>query len=789
MLQTLEQKVGLSDGIFDFISKNSSQFELKKLNESRIYSETFEELLDKKDYNSIKKRISQIIDKNNKHGISSILANYSSLRDNYDFSDSQLAVIANSIKKHNFTYHEERVYSKHSKENDSVSLIHPINQLFAPDLMKKCTDRKAIKNLADVISSDLMYDSIFVAEMYASIGDDDSLVKHSQSGLDFDNGFQVIQKIKNNDKRKKALLGLTPETKNELAHFIYEMNNHGVFDMVNDCFSLNDSYKEFEKIFDLALKTDFGVNNLGYSIDKLSVVKKGLKRLGEHYETGTSVDRKKNISRIEGKMKKLVLRCIKEDNPEAFGRIDKFEWHSDKKFQRDMIKTHDKLLKRKITTGAIHVVDEVIHDNGTFHKYDWQVSLSKKDNSKKCGGYAVQAGKYDLAIAFYKQLNANGHLIFDTALEIGKKGDIKQAFKVFEDTDLNKVNTNNNDFYQIVGSSLLSLYVKDKNLDFNEIKEIYNSRVKKGLIKKISVSKGKNLEITVNFDNCKINYKQKTIKGDYRNDVKIFSQNGLSKSKSALKFYKDETHAKTEAEVLKVLKNNSSVVNLIGSGKFEDLYYNQIEICNGTFMNGANYGTLEKCLELGDKIIDEVNSGLNPKTNSDVPLKVDKFSRKFVSDRVKRFGVDGSKLHDILTDEVEEIINTDYAPRNLMIEKGQPVSIDHECYKLGNRMSTAITLVRNPENNITEKQADKLISKYRERNMCSDEYITGIELLWCARQAVHLPSGSKKRNYYENRIEKMKNEFKNNPKYRNITTSDSKGIDLQTKHNSYRSKK
>lgn len=375
--------------------------------------------------------------------------------------------------------------------------------------------------------------------------------------------------------------------------------------------------------------------------------------------------------------------------------------------------------------------------------------IGKDESRRRVERHLVIADKEDVAISSHKYGFMNPdrwEKVYEIGLMASEEGLLDKAFKIFSDADLKDVNTNDNLFYNTIAKSILSGYMVNFSLNPDAVMNAINGEIKEGLVKKLEVSQDNSgLKIDIEFDNTNVSYKQSVIEGEYRNKVSIFTQKGLGDKEVALKFYTDKSHSDAEAFWLKALEGKVSIEKLISSERFGRIFINQIEKSSGQDVKNASFETLKDALNSGLRLYDTVSS---------IDAPEEQVTLDYITERVSDFGINALDIYSAITKEGIGMIHFDYAPRNLMVENSNVVIIDHECYKKGHPVMMAVSLLYNPDNQITDLQRDELIDNVREQYPCSDELVSASKNLWLCRQARRCDVDSDEYKWYVGEMER-----------------------------------
>ena len=712
----LERRVGLDSSIYDFISRNSSG-ELRRdaaRGKSRVKSDSdsLKGLIESKDAEALDEKVSEIIADGSKEGIAAVLKNYLEIAMLSRFSKKQVKAIAEQAIRYELAEYSEGKFIR--------------------DFIEKCDDRSLVKRMADYLIRKDTRDNSAVIAMYESIGDEEGLAGCA-ANVPLEHAINILEKIKNPKIKDSAVRHLLNPDFSETSGFLVlssALMQRGKSSFIG--YLLKNGYEKEAEIFigKLAKAKEFSEE---WEVAAVCNAYAALKR---HFNSA------KDSKRIDAKLEDIAISCISSGSYDAFEHIMPSYFYTNG-FRKRILEHADSLLRKLVIEGTVRLEKGNISGFDAIDRFYFYAGYGYGKSDRRAGDICFNIGRYDIAAAFYRRLKDNAKLLFDSAVEIAKKGDMESAFRIFEEADLTNVDTDRKEFYQIIGSSILSLFINGTMLDVSKIKEIYNSRIKKGLIESISVSGGKDsLELRIDFGNRKIRYSRQRVDGECRNDVSIFTQSGISDNESALKFYQDRTMAEAEAFWLSALEGKVPVERLVSSESFGNLRFNQIELCRGKHFERAGYKMLKKAIDISFDLYDAVNSAEKGKQHSS------DYSLDYIAERVSQFGVDAKEIHAALKKEAKGIIHNDYAPRNLMVEDGKIVVIDHECYVNSNPVAMAVSLVYNPENNITDEERKELIDYARSKSPCSDEYLEAAKLLWLCRQARRCNPKSKEYKWY-----------------------------------------
>ena len=737
---TLDSILGIDVSIFDFIARNSAPETRRKVvrtvSRVRLDSDTLVELARNNDYGAVEEHVKQLFKKGDKQSYILLLKNYIDIQRAYGFSAGEMEDMVRALLKYDLLNYSERKEMPKSHSCGDYADVHPVRSAvsneFVHSLLACCKNPRLIKGLAAAMyNTGYARDDGLIIRLYSSIGDEESLAECA-AHVSLGNAAVAAKRITDNELRSRAIRSAIASKLCDSIDSLKSAFDHGFFG-----YALQEGHAlDLERLVDATVKD--GVTRMAEKCWLENTLK-------AYSMLRTSYALEQDITRIDGKLDAMLFGCVRSGDYESFEAI--LRSHAPKKDIRDaVLRLNDELFRKEVESGGIRLEDGSISGFKDRDHFYWWAGFGYQKSDRRAGDICLEMGKYDLAIAFYRKLQNNGQLIFDTALEIAKRGDTSKAFQIFEQINLNdiyenKVDTDKEEFYKIIGSAILSLFINKTELSPDEIKELFNRKIKFGLVHGISVaSDDSGLEVKVDFGHRKVAYARQRVSGEYRNDVSLFTQSGISPRGSLLKFYADKKAAENEAYWLRRLEGKVPVKRLVSSETFGNLAFNQIEVCDGVTLADAHYSTLQDALAIAFNLYNAINPGRDS--------HAEHLSLDYIRQRVKEFGVDPKWIYSVLRDNEIGIIHNDFAPRNLMIKGKELTVVDHEVYVYGHPVGMAVTLVRNPENIITPSEAKSLIRQARRRYPASDEYVAAMSILWDCRQARWYEQGSEKREWY-----------------------------------------
>ena len=355
----------------------------------------------------------------------------------------------------------------------------------------------------------------------------------------------------------------------------------------------------------------------------------------------------------------------------------------------------------------------------------------------------------------YDGVNDN-NMLYRVGLRHAERGDIKTALEMFSRTNLADVDTHHDLFYHVIADSVFSFALLKPNFDPEGIRATINTVVK-DVIKSVTIQ-AEPFEVEVDFGDVYYTY---TREGAFRgrNHVDVFAKSKTTRQDTAIKTYTRRELQEAEAFWLTFLEDKVPLKRLLSTGRFDGLYYNEIERCGAVslasvlgiyrpeerekvYASAINllFG-LGEALSKGREKIEAAEAAGTIST----ALQPAYLERKFTElyEHIHTFGSDAARevldelphvhddvMHTLLTNR-NVIVPHDYTPRNIMTENGALILIDHEDYKQGHVLTPVMAFARNPEIGSAHGGERKVI-EHAYRTMQKYEITTQPELAWAA---------------------------------------------------------
>lgn len=393
--------------------------------------------------------------------------------------------------------------------------------------------------------------------------------------------------------------------------------------------------------------------------------------------------------------------------------------------------------------------------NVARHLYK-SAGLSEGQVKQRVKGLSLEVGTLESARALHYGDNEG---LYQVGLRFAEQGNFKSALETFVEADLEEVNTNNRLFYETIARRIIPALMKD-GVSPEQVQRAINKKVKRFVVRSIEVN-GDNYYIDFGAGEYTLRVKNKEVAS--RNSIRIYSH-GFEENQFSKEL---DDRAELEVEKFWISKVQDGIPVKRVVGEYGNTLF--LETSHGlpfTHLTGKiPAGELQKLSSKAAQIARQLYFHLyGEKCNGNLIEELEargidyKLDHAFVESRFKRL-YDGLPedhplrariarrqrriARDVLNHD-GRIIHNDYSPRNLMVEDGNIVVIDHENYREGHPISQAISLTTYPqfENRsvmIGEKQYFSV----------DDPMVQSLTAFWCIRQAGAIAKKPHLKSYFD----------------------------------------
>lgn len=381
-----------------------------------------------------------------------------------------------------------------------------------------------------------------------------------------------------------------------------------------------------------------------------------------------------------------------------------------------------------------------------------QVGMSCTQASERLGNIAMEAGMFKEALECYRCLGDN-EWMYKKGLRLAEKRQYKWAFELFQGAHLEKVQTNDRLFYETIAQTILPVLLN--GIDPELVKRKVNSKIKSNIIRDITVLDN---SFTIDFGAGEYTLTIRKKEVVSRNDLHDYVHGYVERD--TVKEYKTRKELEVDKFWTEFLQDKAPVKRVLGTrGNLL-----QIETSPGIpFLAIADQLTREELRDYLMKAsavafgIYEVLQRHNPQGELTKELErrgMDyRLDKAHINERFERFlstldnPILRAKVREIQPDVTEclltcgdgAIIDNDFAARNLMVEDGEIVVVDHENYRQGHPLQQIVSLVTSP---YQHDMGDVLVEQARGYEV-DNSFLPYATLLWSMRQAAFIASWDK----------------------------------------------
>ncbi len=467
-------------------------------------------------------------------------------------------------------------------------------------------------------------------------------------------------------------------------------------------------------------------------------------------------------------IKALVDFCRENGDEQLRIRLGDFAYYSILNYERQLdesgneligiLKTIDDLVPLDKSL-LVENIDKIARYRLIFGKdlapvydlYSFVVKLNREECEKRIVAAAMKVGDAEQVLTTLKKAPWSDALIYELGIRFAEKEDYEQALECFRNADLENTPSSDELFYKTIAYQAIAIL--RGGVQPKKVKNWFNKHIKKKrLIKNLEFRAIGEGGYTFNVDFYSHSFSGRSEPRSYcRNAV----TNGIPlECKQNHEDKKSPTPEKFRTELfwLDFLKGRFPIKHKVGDDqkslvisieesaglRLEDITY---ELDQPGGRRQPAYG--RKASQLAEELYGLINNGTDLRAELQrrgIPYTL---NEEYIAERVDRFcaKVDDPRLREKVRSQQQQLtdcllahkpglIHNDYSPRNLLVEDGNIVVIDHEDYREGHPLSQIVSLAVYPR---TPPDMEKWFSHCTKRYEVSPEFVRKAILFRCLR--------------------------------------------------------